>query len=167
MRKINTKKRNNLPKDSVERFVDRVCVVFGLTKYRIFLRQVTKFVIVGFFNTVIDWLIFYILTSFTNLNPLFANIVSYSVATIYNFFASTRFVFRTTKQKTMRRLFVEFVVQNIFGFAISESLLYVLIDKIKIADMLAKIITTGIVMIFDFVTRKIILEDRHKKRRVK
>lgn len=67
-------------------------VFLGLAKHKIFWRQFTKFAIVGVFNTVIDWSLFYVLTSFTGLNSLIANVISYTVAMIYNFFASTRCV---------------------------------------------------------------------------
>lgn len=163
-RKVRRKKRDQ-PKDAVERLVDRVCSFLGLGRHKIFWRQFIKFAIVGVFNTVIDWSLFYILTSVAGLNPLLANIISYTVAMVYNFFASTRFVFRTTKQKSQRRLFAEFAAQNACGFLISEGLLYVLIERMSLQDMLSKVIATGVVMIFDFVSRKIILEDRPKRRK--
>lgn len=48
---------------------------------------------------------------------------------------------------------------------ISEGLLYVLIERMGLHGMLSKMIATGVVMIFDFVSRKLILEDRLKHRK--
>lgn len=165
MQKRVRRRKREQPKDAVECLVDCVCNFLGLAKHKIFWRQFTKFAIAGVFNTVIDWSLFYVLTGFTGLNPLIANVISYTVAMIYNFFASTRFVFRTTKQKTQRRLFAEFAAQNACGFLISEGLLYVLIERMGLHGMLSKMIATGVVMIFDFVSRKLILEDRPKHRK--
>ena len=55
-------------------------------------------------------------------------------------------------------MFVEFMVFSILGLLLTELLLWLFISKLSINEMVSKIISTAIVMVFNFVTRKIFLE---------
>ena len=46
----------------------------------------------------------------------------------------------------------------ILGLLLTELLMWLLSDKLGVHYMLSKIVVTGIVMVFNFVTRKIFLE---------
>ena len=120
--------------------------------------QIFKFVIVGGIATIIDWIIYYIFYKLLKFNPLIANIFSFSISVIYNYIASVKWVFNVNKNKTKRRMFIEFMLFSILGFILTELLLWIFIDILSINGMLSKIIATIIVMIFNFITRKIIFE---------
>ena len=63
------------------------------------LSQIFKFIIVGGIATIIDWVIYYICYHFIGIEPILANIISFSISVIYNFWASTKYVFNTTGDK--------------------------------------------------------------------
>ena len=44
------------------------------------------------------------------------------------------------------------------GLGLTELLMFLAVDKLNIYYMISKIVVTGIVMIYNFVTRKIFLE---------
>ena len=50
--------------------------------------QIFKFIIVGGIATLIDWVIYFILYKIVKLNPLYANIISFSISVVYNYIAS-------------------------------------------------------------------------------
>ena len=52
------------------------------------LLQIFKFVIVGGTATVLDWIIYYICYNFLHIEPLIANIISFTISVIYNYIAS-------------------------------------------------------------------------------
>ncbi len=120
--------------------------------------QIFKFGIVGGIATIIDFIIYYICYNSIGLDPLIANIIAFSISVIYNFYASVKWVFDVDNEKNKKVIFVEFIVLAIVGLVISELLLYLFIDKLNIHKMISKILATVIVMIFNFVTRKIMLE---------
>ena len=120
--------------------------------------QIFKFVIVGGTATVLDWILYYILYNYLKINPLIANIISFSISTVYNYWASTKWVFEVNKDKSSKRLFIEFVLFSVIGLGLTELLLWIGIDLLSMNAMLIKIIATIIVMIFNFITRKIFLE---------
>ena len=120
--------------------------------------QIFKFVIVGGTATIIDWAVYYVLYNFLHIQPLIANILSFSVSVIYNYVASVKWVFDVNQEKSKKRMFIEFMIFSIIGLLLSELLLWIFIDLISINAMISKIIATAIVMVFNFITRKIFLE---------
>ncbi|MBQ8131213.1 MAG: GtrA family protein [Bacilli bacterium] len=121
-------------------------------------QQIFKFGIVGGIATVIDWAIYYIVVKFLNVPPLIGNILSFSVSVIYNYTASVKWVFHVNEEKSKKRMFIEFMVFSILGLLLTELLLWVGIDILGQDKMLVKIIATAIVMVFNFITRKLFLE---------
>lgn len=149
--------------DWVDKLVAWGCGLLCLTKYQKMLTQMAKFVITGVIATAIDWGIFYVLVYIVHMDPLIAQIFSFLVSTLFNYYSNTQWVFNTTKNKTRRRLVTEFFIISVVALGISELLLALFINVWGINDMLAKVIITAIVMVFNFVTRKIFLEDRKNK----
>lgn len=120
--------------------------------------QIFKFVIVGGIATIIDWLIYFILYKFIKLEPIIANIISFSVSVIYNYYASCKYVFKVNKEKSKTRQFTEFIIFSLIGLGINELLIFIFVNKLSWNAMLVKILATIIVMVFNFITRKKFLE---------
>ena len=122
------------------------------------LKQIFKFLIVGGSATIIDWIIYYILYNYVKITPLIANIISYSISTIFNYYLTTKYVFNVNTNKNKKKLFILFVIFSLIGLLLSEILLYIMINKLMINKMLSKVISTILVMIFNFITKKRLLE---------
>lgn len=147
--------------DKTSKFIKKCLKLFHIKlneKMEKLFIQIFKFVIVGGIATIIDWVIYYIVYNFLKVNPLVANIISFSVSVIYNYMASVKWVFNVDENKSKRKMFVEFMVFSILGLLLTELLLWLFISKLSINEMVSKIISTAIVMVFNFVTRKIFLE---------
>ena len=120
--------------------------------------QIFKFIIVGGIATVIDWIIYFVLYHFVKIEPIIANIISFAVSVVYNYWASCKYVFKVNKEKSRARQFVEFIVFAVIGLLINEVIIWGLHNELEWNAMLVKIIATAIVMVFNFVTRKKFLE---------
>ena len=120
--------------------------------------QIFKFIVVGGIATVIDWIIYFVLYHFIKIEPIIANIISFAVAVVYNYWASCKYVFKVNKEKSRARQFVEFIVFAVIGLLINEVIIWGLHNELEWNAMLVKIIATAIVMVFNFVTRKKFLE---------
>ena len=121
-------------------------------------QQIFKFVIVGGIATIIDWAIYYVLVHFVHLDPLISNIISFSISVIYNYIASVKWVFHVNQNKSRKKMFIEFILFSIFGLLLTELFLWIGIKLLHQDEMLIKIISTAIVMVFNFITRKLFLE---------
>ena len=120
--------------------------------------QIFKFIVVGGIATVIDWIIYFVLYHFIKIEPIIANIISFAVSVVYNYWASCKYVFKVNKEKSRARQFVEFIVFAVIGLLINEVIIWGLHNELEWNAMLVKIIATAIVMVFNFVTRKKFLE---------
>ncbi len=147
--------------DKVKVLINRLLKIFHIKvseKTENLFVQIFKFVIVGGIATIIDWIIYYIVYNFLHVNPLIANIISFSISVIYNYTASVKWVFDVNKEKNKIRMLAEFLIFSIIGLLLTELLLWIGIDKLNMNAMLVKIVATAIVMVFNFVTRKLFLE---------
>lgn len=147
--------------DLVDKIVEWGCGILHLQKHQKILAQLAKFAIAGVINTVIDWAIFFSLYNIVGVNPVVSQAVSFTAATVVSFFINTMWVFNTTKAKTRQRLIIEFFVLNLIALGITTVLIYLFIDLMHMNELLAKVLTTVITMIYNYVTRKLTLEDRH------
>ena len=59
--------------------------------------------------------------------------------------------------------FIIFMILSIIGLLLNTLIVYVTIDVLHWWSLLAKVIATGIVMVFNFITRKMFLEKRATK----
>lgn len=149
--------------DIVDRLVNWGCKILHLEKHSRFLCQLAKFTIVGVINTAINWIIYFSLCYFWNVTPLISSAIAFALATIFNFWASITWVFDTTTKKSRRRLFAEFAVFTGISFLLfDEGMLWLLIYPLEINYMVAKVVTTIFGMIFNFITRKLFLEDKNQ-----
>ena len=122
--------------------------------------QIIKFIMVGGSATILDWLLYYVLYNYLNVSPLIANVLSYSISTIYNYFMSVKCVFNVNDKYSKKKAFTIFIILSLIGLLLSELLIYIMIDKLNMNKMLSKIISTILVMIFNFITKKRFLENK-------
>lgn len=154
-----------MKKSNVEKKVDEILKKLNIKlsndKYNL-LVQIFKFFIVGVIATIIDFIIYYICYNKFEIDPLIANIISFSISVIYNYIASVKWVFATDKNKNKKVLFIEFISLSILGLLLTELLLFIFINLLSFNKMISKIIATIITMVFNFVTRKIFIENKNK-----
>lgn len=124
--------------------------------------QILKFLVVGVVATIIDWAVYYCLYNLLKINPLIANIGAFSISVVYNYIASVKWVFDINSKKSKKQMFIEFMILSIIGLLLTEGIIYLGTKLLKIDAMVIKIIATGVVMIFNFITRKIFLEKGNK-----
>ncbi len=122
------------------------------------LMQIIKFVIVGGIATVIDYIIFFILHELLDINTIVSNIISFTVSVIYNYIASVKWVFEVDKNKDKKQQFIIFIIFSVIGLLLNTGIVYLCTDILKIYSLIGKVIATAIVMVFNFITRKIFLE---------
>ena len=86
-----------------------------------------------------------------------------------------KFVFERRDDISRKKEFIVYVVLSVIGLGLNELILFICVDLIynkndwlmslyndRWSEIIAKVIATGIVMVFNFVTRKIFLEKKSK-----
>ena len=120
--------------------------------------KIIKFTIVGGIATLIDFIFLYVFKEYLNINIILTNTLSFTISVIYNYIASITLVFDVNRNKSKKIQFILFVIFSIVGLTINNIIIYILIDLLSIHYILSKVIATFIVMIFNFITRKMFLE---------
>lgn len=122
--------------------------------------QIIKFGFVGIAASVIDVGILMLLKEVFHVDELISSTISFSVSVIANYILSMRFVFNGKKQNRIKE-FVFFVVLSIGGLCINQGIMWVGIKKMSIHYLVVKIFAMVFVPIYNFITRKIFLEQKN------
>ncbi len=120
------------------------------------INQILKFGVVGGIAFAIDYGILFLLAKVIGLNELISAAISFIISLTFNYFLSTKWVFEAKKQ-TPKEVII-FVLLSVVGLGINEVLIYLGTKKLGIDVMIVKLFATAIVMVYNFITRKLILE---------
>jgi putative flippase GtrA len=134
--------------------------VGGVTHMKKLIEQIMKFGVVGFLCFFIDYFVLFAVTEFLGIDYLISSAISFSVSVIVNYILSITFVFSTKKDANKAKEFILFVVLSLVGLLINQVIMWVSVEKMAIYYLIAKIGATAIVMVYNFITRKIFLEDK-------
>lgn len=121
-------------------------------------KQIMKFGVVGVIATIIDYGIMVISKEVIGLNVLVSAALGFSISVIFNYLLSVKWVFDVNKEKSTKRNFILFIIFSVIGLLLTEGIMYLGTEWLNIHYIIVKVIATLIVMIFNFITRKMFLE---------
>lgn len=122
------------------------------------LKQIVKFGFVGGTAFVIDAGVLMILSKYVGINYMIANVISFTVSVIYNYVMSMKFVFEVNTERSKEKNFVQFIILSIIGLGINEVIMKICVGLWTLPLLLSKILATAIVMVYNFISRKLLLE---------
>lgn len=135
------------------------------------LEQILKFGVVGVVAFIVDFGIFSILSNVCHIHYLAANFFGFTVSVVVNYLLSMKYVFSRREDADKRTEFIVFVILSVLGLGLNELIIYMCVDVIYaawtavqawvgrgLAKLIGKVIATGIVMIYNFITRKLFIE---------
>ncbi len=125
------------------------------------INQIAKFGVVGIIATLIDYILLFILTDVFKIYYMTSSIISFSVSLIFNYIASIKWVFNVEHKQTYKDGLL-FLIFSLIGLWINQEVMYLTVEKLGIYYMISKIFATGIVMVWNFITRKIFIENYEK-----
>lgn len=125
---------------------------------RLFL-EILKFGLVGFGAFLIDYGLMVFLTECLSVNYLISSAISFTVSVIFNYTFSVFWVFEVKDNKNGVKAFIIFILLSGIGLLLNQLLMYAGTDVFKIYYMVTKVFATGIVMVYNFVTRKMFFEN--------
>ena len=124
------------------------------------IKQGLKFCVVGVICTIIDFGTLILLREVFGVNYLVANVAAFTVSVIVNYILSMRYVFQGKKNTSKVREFVVFVILSAIGLGLNELLMWVSVTNFGLNYIVGKVIATAIVMVYNFFSKKICLEEK-------
>lgn len=119
--------------------------------------QILRFGVVGVLAFIVDYGILYLLTEHVHLYYLLSSIISFLISLVVNYILSIKWVFDVQKKQTVKDVVI-FAVLSTIGLLINSLVMYLSVELFSIYYMVGKIIATFIVMVWNFITRKIFVE---------
>ncbi|MBQ8002183.1 MAG: GtrA family protein [Clostridia bacterium] len=140
-------------------------IIFSFNLKKIFceptrngLLQFFRYAFVGLWATLADWAMMFSMTEGLKVHYLLSGIVAFVMGLTVNFLLSKKFVFSgEEKQHSSSTEFAVYAIIGVIGLGLTELIMYVLTGRLKIYFMLSKIIATGVVFVWNFAARKIVL----------
>ena len=120
--------------------------------------QFMKFGVVGVIAFVIDYGLLAFCTEILHINYLVSATIGFTVSVVFNYFASMRYVFTHKEGMSKRREFIIFVILSVIGLGINNGCMWLGVEILGWHYLIVKIGATAIVMVWNFVTRKIFLD---------
>jgi putative flippase GtrA len=117
-------------------------------------KQLIKYGIIGCCCAGLDFIVYWLLVHTVKMPYLYANIISVHCGIFASFFLNRYFTFQV-KNKTLLRFF-SFYVVGIIGLAISSGLLFLLVEKMALNELVSKAFTIIVVALIQFILNKYI-----------
>lgn len=130
------------------------------------LKQIIRFAIVGAIATLIDFGILFLLKNLCGWDPTISNGISFTISLIINYLLSMRFVFNPDEKLSKQKQFLIFVITSVIGLGLSELIMYFgtkIFGTDNVTVLIIKILSTGIIMVYNYVSKKLLLEPHKKK----
>lgn len=134
-------------------------------------KELIKFGIVGVVNTLLDMVIYFILTMYFGMFKYMAQTISYLIAMIHSYIVNRFWTFGRRGKVESASEPVKFVVVNLISLGISYLCFYLIgfwTQNLDVSDnmriLIEKLIVTPAVMIVNFILNKIWVfqEEKHE-----
>lgn len=122
--------------------------------------QIIKFGIVGVIAFCVDYIFLLLFTEVINIHPTISTGLSFVISLIVNYLLSMRFVFKVNANISKQKEIIIFVVTSCIGLGINVLMMHFGYDVWHFDYRFVKIVATFVVMIWNYISKKILLEGK-------
>ncbi len=117
--------------------------------------EVFRFLAVGGGCFLLEYALLFSLTEYGGLDPLISAPIAFTISLIVNYILCVYVVFHVKHQGTKQM--VLFIVTSLMGLGLNQLVMWFCIDILAIWYMFAKIVASAIVIIWNYFTKRFIL----------
>lgn len=121
--------------------------------------EVFRFLAAGGSCFVLEYVLLYTLTEFGGLDPLVSAPIAFTISLAVNYILCVTVVFHAEQQSASQMFF--FVATSLMGLGINQLVMWVFIDLAGLWYMFAKVIASAVVMIWNYFTKRYILNRKN------
>ena len=130
--------------------------------------QIMRFAVVGGLAFIVDFGLLLFLTEGVGLNYLVSATISFIASVLFNYVLSIMWVFTNQKptapqSKAKSKAYATFKAVLFFalstmGLFINNGIMWAFVELLGLSYIIGKLVATAVVMVFNFITRKILIE---------
>lgn len=121
-------------------------------------RELIAYIIVGGITTLINIVAYHLLCNEWKIENLIANVLAWSIAVVFAFFANDCFVFsQAEKKNSLRKRGMQFIGARIASLLIDEAGMFLLVDVLSYNNLISKVGMNIIVVILNYILSKWII----------
>ncbi len=139
------------------------------------IQQILRFGVVGGLSFLIDFAIYtsiYLIFGKDKLTVMVGGFLGFTISLIFNYISSMKFVFVHDESMDRKKEFSIFAILSLIGLVLNEALIFLVLfvfDQLpflqnsflwNLKETVGKVFATGVVMVYNFVTRKIFIEKK-------
>lgn len=113
--------------------------------------------IVGVLATLVEWIFFYLFNSICSFHYQLATILAIVISTFSNWMFGRIIVFQKAEKKNLFVEIAKIYLASIVGLLLNMLIMWFLVEKNNIAELIAKIIATCIVFAYNYLIRKLVI----------
>jgi len=116
-------------------------------------RQFTKFCLVGFLNTFVDFGVYLFFSRIVGLYFLYANFLAVFVAMTSSFILNKYWTFKN-HDNNLKVQYLKFTLVNIVYFFLNNAIFFSAVHYLRLFDIWAKVLAIGIGLIWNFLANR-------------
>jgi putative flippase GtrA len=118
--------------------------------------QLFRFGVLGVASVIAEFSLLFFLKDYIGLDLMIANRIAFGIVLLANYWVSRAWVFGSGTHSNQIE-FLIFVGVSLVGLAINELLLPQLVYGIKLDEHLSKLLTIGVVVIWNFIMKRLVV----------
>lgn len=115
-----------------------------------------RFCVTGGLNTLVDFVVFFLLTSSLNWPVIPSQVLSYSAGILNSYCINRRWTFQTRNRFFSREMLL-FIGVNLAVLGVSVLSVWALTSRIGLGVLLSKLCTTALTMVLGFILNRLVV----------
>ena len=137
-------------------------VQFGIKKYKQY-EEIINYLFMGGCTTIVSIGTYWLFSSVFKIHYQVSNVLSWFFAVAFAYITNKLFVFKVKKSENLFNEIYQFVKFRIISLVIDMATMYVLVDLIKMNNLLAKVLVQIIVVVLNYVFSKLFIFKKENK----
>lgn len=119
-----------------------------------------SYLFVGGAATLVEWAFFWLFDSVLGVQYLWATALAFTISTFSNWLFGRLWTFRNAQRGNVWLELGKIYAAAVVGLLLNLLIMWVLVDRLGLADMLSKIIATILVFSYNYLIRKLVIYRR-------
>ena len=124
------------------------------------------YLVFGGLTTVVDFIIYILMTDIFHVNYLISNVIAFVGAVIFAFFTNKLYVFKSHSFEMGKVLYemVTFVGARLFSLVVNMVILYVFVEWVGLDDLMVKIGAAVVVVVMNYgISKWVVFNPKHSR----